>query len=527
MTDNMPLEGSQDAGAPPVPGPPSPAPTGARRLLQGTAWQALAQFAPLVINLVLTPFIISGLGKEVYGVFLVAVAVQVFIAALDGGLSGSAARYFSILAGQGDRAGMTRLLTTLLGLATFTSTVIVVVVFLFAPTIMGWFPATVVDPAGAAFLLRSMAVIIAISQLRAAFQQVVWAHGTFIWNSLAIMVGHVIYVVGMVCTIHYHWGLHGIAWTQLAQQVAPTVLVIPTALKYLDRHHVRFTDRATTVDFLRYAWKVQLSSVMDVIGSQGDIMLVGRFAAPQTTPFGAGSNFAQTLGNVPMNAQVPIQTAIGHHIASLEPAEAGEKVSGLQRVWVRAVFGWVMVGAPAAYFGVNDWLHLGSSLTGRVACLVLLSFGMFLLAQVQLLWANGLGHSEVPLAYGLTSTVVNLGLTVALIGPYGAMGSVSATAVGRLVSAVVLAVLMGRRVPVGITPPWRQVPYLAGIAAAVVSGAGAWLVSHLLVGHLVPYGPLALFTCGLAAAPGLVVYLVTAFGVAGTKELLGRVRRRG
>lgn len=529
----------EDAGTPPPAPETGHRATGGRAIVSGAAWQALGQFAPLLINLILTPFILSGLGQEVYGLFLLVMSGQMFIAALDGGLSASSARYFSILAGRGDKAGMTRLLTTVLAMATVTSTIIVVGIFILAPTIMGWFPDTAVDPSGAVFLLRSMAVIIGISQLRSAFQQVVWAHGTFAWNSLSTILGHVIYVAGMVGTIHWHWGLRGVAWTQLVQQLAPTLLILPAAFKHLDRRHIGFTDAATVRSFLRYAWKVQLSSIMDVVGSQGDIVLVGRYAHAQTAAFGAGSNFAQTLGNVPMNAYVPMQTAVGHHIGQVGEADvmamrgAADKVGELQRVWTRAVVGWVAVGAPAAYFGITDWLKFDPiknpdpSLSGKVSAIVLLSFGMLLLAQVQLLWANGLGHSDVPLVYGLTSTIVNLGLTVALIGHYGAMGSVTATAAGRLVSAGVLAALMARRLPVRITSPWRQAPWPAAIVAAGVSLLGVWAMSRFVIMPVLGHGAQSLFLCGLAAAPGLAVYLLMVFGVQGSKELLGRVRNRG
>lgn len=507
--------------------PNSPHATGRKAILQGTAWQALGQFTPLLINLALTPFIIKGLGQTIYGIFLVAVAVQLFIAALDGGVAASSARYFTILVGKGDKVGLTRLLTTLLGFSTITSALILGFTWVFAPQLMGLFPATAADPAGAVFLLRSMAIIIVISQLRGGFQQVVWAHGTFAWNSLSTFAGHAIYVVGMIATIRYGWGLHGIAYTQLLQQIAPTVLIVPAALKKLDLKSFKFTDWATAKEFLSYAWKVQLSSIMNVIGAQGDIMLVGRYASAQTTPFGAGSNFAQTLGNVPMNAYVPMQTAVGHHLATLSEEEAAERVSKLQLQWVRGVWGWVAVGAPAALFGVNAWLHLGSTLTGEVACLVLLSFGMLLLAQIQLLWAQGLGRSELPLWYGLSSTVVNLGLTVILIKPLGAMGSVVATAIGRVVSAALLQVLMASRLRTPIASPWAQVPWLQGFAGAAVAGLGAWAAHTFLVGHVIPYGPIALFVCGIAAAPGMVVYGLLTFGIDGSRAMLNKVLRRG
>src|SRR4051812_569503 len=84
-----------------------------RRVFRGGLWNIFGQFAPLVSNLILTPFIIHGLGVERYGLYMHISAVATFLGSFDGGISTSAQRYFAIYAGTDDRLSSTRLLSTL------------------------------------------------------------------------------------------------------------------------------------------------------------------------------------------------------------------------------------------------------------------------------------------------------------------------------------------------------------------------------------------------------------------------------
>ena len=108
------------------------------RLARATGWIALAQMLPLVFNLVLTPFVIHGLGVGIYGIFLLVTVIQQFIGSVDGGVGPSARRYFGIYAGRGDRGATTSLLVTLLALVAASGTIICVLFFVAAPQIMAF-----------------------------------------------------------------------------------------------------------------------------------------------------------------------------------------------------------------------------------------------------------------------------------------------------------------------------------------------------------------------------------------------------
>lgn len=508
-------------------GPAANEPTLLRRLASGTFWQTLTQLLPPVFNLSLTPFIIHGLGAGIYAIFLLTAVVQQFVASVDGGVGPSARRFLGIYAGRGDRASMTSLVVTLVAIIGAGSTVLVSILVLLAPQIMAFFPGTAEDPEGATFLMRVMILVVALAQVRGIFTQVLWVSNRFRTPAIADLTGFFTYAVGMVLTVQQGWGLVGIGWTFVAQQVLITLIMVPAALPLLDRKAVRFVSRPVLKEFFHYSWKLQISGLLFVVASQGDAVFVGRLAAPQMTEFGTGANFANTLRWVPMSATTPIEANIVRAIGSAGPEVANLEASKIQRLWSRAIVGYVAVGAPAAGFGVNAWLHLGSPLPGQVAAVLFLAHSIGLLMIVQRFWLNGIGRSDLTLTYDVISTVANLTLTFPLILLYGVGGTITATLVAALLAAVYLTRVSQRRVPLPLPSPWSEIRWIDAILAAVASFGVTWAASHYLVGTFVPEGPLALLVIGGSAAPILAVYGVRVIGLARLRALAGRVFRRG
>ena len=184
-----------------------PAAEPARRLAHGTGWQALSQTLPLVFNLALTPFVIHGLGVELYGVFLLVAVIQVFVSSVDGGIGPGARRYFGIYAGRDDRTSITSLLVTLLVLMAASPSWCAGSPSGRHPRSSAFFPGAAADAAGATFLLRVMIVIVAVAQARSLFTQVLWTSNKFQLQAAGDLLGFFVYATGMVLTVVNGYGL--------------------------------------------------------------------------------------------------------------------------------------------------------------------------------------------------------------------------------------------------------------------------------------------------------------------------------
>lgn len=494
----------------------------ARILLRGMSWQSASQFIPLVVNLALTPVIIHGLGPARYSIFLLVSTLTAFLSQFDGGIGPSAMRFFTIYAGREDRLSTTRLLWSVSLVLVACSSVVVVAALALSRDILSFFRVAPEFMDEAYVLLTVLTAIIVLILLRNLVNAVLNARQLFRHTSVAMLVGYGVYIAGLLATIQFGWGLVGVAWTMVAQQLVGSVMTVPVGMRYLDRRGCRLVDRATAREFFGYSWRVQVTTVVSLLNGQKDQLVAGRVVSAQESgPYGQGVNFATQLRTMPMNAAFPMLAMIGSEVGARGAEAAVDKVERLQRIWVRAVAGWCLVGAVAALYGVRAWLPDTYATAAPVAAIVLAGGTCTLLLQVTKLWALALGHPGIEMRFGLFMLGSNIVLSVVLGLWLGMMGVVAATAAAQFVGMLYFS--WDARRTLSIRPRWfvLDVPLPAVVLAPVVCWA-----CELVAAPYVPRGALGLLACGVVATPAVVVYVVMAFGSSELRKLPAVLRQR-
>ena len=189
-------------------------------------------------NLLLTPFIIHGLGIQRYGIFVLVVTLSGMLTTFDGGAMSSAARYFSVYAGTDDRKSTTRLLVTFCLILTALGIVMSAAAWFLSPVVVGFSP-YVGNLAAAGHLL--------VPDIGHPGNDTVHPHSvpTGTYRPPALGLEHVYrhshlrsVCLGFVIVINAGAGLRGVAFIFIGQQVLASVLVIPVAMRYLDRRGI-------------------------------------------------------------------------------------------------------------------------------------------------------------------------------------------------------------------------------------------------------------------------------------------------
>jgi O-antigen/teichoic acid export membrane protein len=491
-------------------------------ILRGGSWQAGGQLVPLLVNVLLTPVIIAGLGVDRYGLFLLISVIAMVLSNADGGIGGAALRYFALYVGRGDTVATTRLLVTAVTMVGSLAVVVFGAFYTVTGEVVRLFDVPNSLDAEGTFLLRTMVVITVVLVFRAVFAAVLNAHQRYALTSLTMVVGHVIYVVGILLTLHQGWGLYGVAGTLAAQQLVATVVIVPAACRFLDRNAVGLLTWAETREFARYAWHVQWSNLMLLAILASDSMVVGAFLpVRQVAYYGTGANFALQLRNMPLNALPPIESALGRAVGERGGEAARSEFEWLQRLWVRGTTGWGVVAMAAAWFGVTAWLGPSFAVSGTVAVVMLGGYLVTLWADVLSSWTQVLGHPQLTARSASVAALVNLVLTLSLVVPFGILGTVAATATSQIMSMLVLLWLARRRLPGSVRSFLADVPVLPAVLAAAV------VVAVETAAHpFVPSGALGLATAGLLAAPGLAVYAASAFGLRASVRMLAGLPTR-
>lgn len=489
-------------------------------LARGTAWNLVGQFGPLVANLALTPYVIHGLGRERYGLFMLISSIAAFLGTFDGGIGASAQRYFTIYAGRDDRVSTTRLLSTLVGFISAMGGVLFLVIFFSAPYLLSVFGIEhALRPEGEV-LLRTLAVIVCFSLIRALFNCVLYARGRFGFTNVVGLVLYLTYAVSAVLSVRYGWGLRGIAVGLGVQSTLSAVLLLPQSFRYLSRDGFSLLPWSELRAFLGYAGKVQGVTLSRLINSTADNIIAGAFLRPveKVGKLAAGSSFAEQLRMVPSNAQLPMLTVLGRAVGERGERAALPEFRRVQRLWVTVCTGWSVVAIGAAFFGLRHWLGGPFAVSGTVAAILVAGNMFYLWAAVTALWAGLVGKPEIEARYAVSAVVVNGVLTLVLVVPFGILGIVVATAVGQAVAAMYLLRLCRQRLQVAVPNFLHDVPWIPALAAGVGNTALLAAVSRWL-----PDGPAGLLACAAVSAPALAGYFVATLG---PRRVLGLVAQR-
>ena len=495
-----PLEatGASLPGSPADPTAPIGGPAGLRGVARGFSWGTVGQLIGVAGNLVLTPYVIHGLGVERYGIFVLVVTLTGILSSFDGGVMGAAARYFSVYAGTDDRTSTTRLLVTFCVLLTGLGVVISAAAWFLSPVVVGllnmspvWRPQTV-------FLFRTLGILVTTLFIHTLFQMVLTSRQRYAWSTTVGFATYALYVVGFVIVIETGGGLRGVAFIFVGQQVLASALVIPAALRYLDRRGIGLVPWNKLRSIMSFSGKMQVGGIASLVITEVDSLVIGGALSVHALGiYSPGANFANQLSSVASNALTPAGVHLGQVYGREGEQGTLREFKRLQRLWVVAVTGWTMVGMASGYFGVLAWLGPRFLLSGWICIVLTAGSSVPLVTGLIGSYVTAVGRAGALARYGVVSMVVNIVLTVPMV-LLGSLGVVAATAIGQLVAAVYMLHNVRRSVQRHLPNPLRHVPLLRGaVAASITVGL------EVLIRPYLPIGAVGLLAAGVPALLGL------------------------
>ncbi len=492
---------------------------GLRGVARGFSWGTAGQLIGVAGNLVLTPFIIHGLGIERYGIFVLVVTVTGMLNSFDGGVIGAASRYFSIYAGTDDRRSTTELLVTFCVLLTGLGLLMSTAAWFLSPVVVGFLNMSDIWRPQAIFLFRALGILVTTLFIHTLFQMVLSARQRYAWSTAVGQVVYGAYVVGFVIVIETGSGLRGVAFIFVGQQVLASALIIPVAMQYLDRQGVRLIPWAKLRSILSFSGKLQVGGIAMLVITEVDSLVIGGALSVRALGiYSPGANFSGQLSSVVSNGLGPAGVHLGNVYGRDGEEGAFREFRRLQRMWVVAVTGWTVVAMASAYFGIIAWLGPRFSLSGWICIVLLAGSSISLVTSLIGMYAEAVGKAGALARYGVLSMVVNIVLTVPMV-LLGSLGVVAATAIGQFVSAVYLLHDVRRSVRHDLPSPLRHVPLLRGLVAAALT-----LGLEVAIRPYLPVGPVGLLGAGVPALLGLATFAVLMLGPRQAVRMVARPR---
>ena len=486
-----------------------------KRIMRNTAYNAVGRLWLIGTNLLLAPLLLSYLGQDRFGVWVLFWSLIQYCLLLDLGVGASLVKYFSEFEAKGDVRSVNRVLASTITVYIVVGVALVLLLWPLVAWLSSFFSipqdlrqeATVTFQLGlVAFFLINLVSI--FDGLLKGFQRMDLVNLTLIAVSIPNLLGS--YLV-----LRLGWGLLGLVMVVVIVYVLQLFLFVLQARSVCPsltchRRDVRFE---TLRLLFGYGARLQIARLANLVSYQTDKILLGLFVPLRyVTFYDLGSKVSYVTHELPhvmLGALLPAASELSgnaDHTRLWTMYERGTKylflfsIPALIGIWL------------TAHLVLQAWLgHVSSDVHLAV---VLLSTGYWAVVSVGMVTTVGAGIGWVgPLMRtSLIQGGLNLLLSLALIIPFGYVGVLVGTTTALILSNGYLlalfcrdfnrplrdhARLAGRIFLLNIPPVIVSLPAVL-LLSGWVKGGGRGVAFVALLGCVILYGIVYLATIRMA-----------------------------
>ena len=474
------------------------------KLVRNTFFNFVGRFWAMLVTLFLTPYIVSKLGIQRFGVWSLIFVITGYFGLLDLGLGASFVKYVAEYHARKDYEAINRVFNSGLVLYLIFSFVIMVAGFALRDPILELFKIPAEFFADAQFVLLAAVAIYSLSNVFDIFQAVMIGLQRMDVTNLIVLGVSVPRILGTVLFLELGYGLRGLIVNEALVFVLTALLLVLSAFHLLPRLRMGwvFYHGHSLRQLLSYGIKVQVSRLADLASFQTDKLLLGYFLGLSPVAFyELGSRVVLTskrLSRVLISAVVPAASEI----------DAREDRLSLCRLYLRGSKYLVLVAAPvllfiaaAAPLILAAWMGRGYELSVPVIQLLAVGHLVHLLTGVGTTIAKGMGKPEYETRYSLLQLAMNTLLGIALVIRLGFWGVLIATPLSLIVGSLYFMVLFHRLLGIPLLQ-FLKGTYLQPVITCLLAGLPLLILNAVALQTLQARG--RLMSLVLLGAEGLL-----------------------
>ena len=490
-----------------------------RQVAVGTATNYVGRVINLGVWFVLTPIILSRLGKTEYGLWALVASFVAYGSLADLGIGAAITKYVAEYRARGDNDTASELVATALSLYCALGVAVIAVAAVVAPFVNDLIRVPPSEHSTASWLVVITAVGVAVQLPSNCAIAVLRGLNRYdlmnIIGSLAMLTLGAGIVVILV--------LHGkVLWIAALATPVTVLWLIPTIwLVHRTAPELRFGFHGAR---RRHARRVLLFSsalfgiqVASVLKLQSDEIVIGAsLPVSNVSPY----SVARKLSSLPGQLTDQFVFVLLPLASRLDAQRASGMLRDVYLAGLRLTLALFAVVGTALIVFARPFLHAWAPSVASSADIVVLLTVAALLESLMSPVSQalqGMSRHRPLVVFALGSAVLNLGLSIALIGPLGVKG----VAIGTLVATAAEALIVlpfGARI-VGVDP--RAIARQILVPGLVPMGP---MIGVLVLIHDT-LAPATIVTIALASLAGAVVYLSGYLALPGTESERALLRR--
>lgn len=418
-----------------------------RKIVRNTIFNSIGRFWTALAALFLTPYIVSKLGVQIFGVWSLVLVLVDYSGYLDLGTGASLVKFISEYHTREEYEAINGIVSTGFSFYLLSTMIGAGLVYTFSDGILHFFKIPLEIYGEAHFALMVIVGVLALSSVSSVFQAIVTGLQRMEVINVTVIATSALNITGTIVSLELGYGLRGLIITQFVVVMVTAALLGIYSFRLLPSLKLgpSFLSIVSLQRLLGYGIKVQVTNVGALASLQTSKILIGYFLNLGLVAFyELGFKIAYTITSLPML----LISAITPAAAELEARNNDELLHELYARGSKYLF---LVVAPMACFTIltapsimSIWMGEGYERSVLVIQALTLGFSFNLLTGVGTTMARGIGKPEYEMKYGLVTIVLNILLGVALITKLGFSGVLIATLLAAITGSTYFMSLFHR-----------------------------------------------------------------------------------
>ncbi|OGZ62615.1 MAG: hypothetical protein A3C58_02835 [Candidatus Staskawiczbacteria bacterium RIFCSPHIGHO2_02_FULL_34_10] len=403
-----------------------------RVITNNIKYNLVSQGVGFVVGLMMFPFIVSHVGKEVYGAYLLVTTFIGYFGVLDFGVGAAIPKYIAEFVGKDDLKGANKIINA----------------SLFFYTIVGFFVATSllilsfyfdhifhIEPANVIIMRHLFWVAAGASLLiwpGRTFDSVLYGLQRFDWLSISNIAATILTAISAYFIFTHNLGMvwfvalfyFFIILRCLVSYIIVRYYTLKTAI------HFPYFDRETSKMIFGFSFFLFLSGLLSLFIFNFDSFVIGAFASiSAVTLYGVGYGLQNGFRAINSFIVGPILPAGAELEGKNEQDKQKELLFRGTKYMTMIFVPGVIITIIFAKLFINNWMGVGFA-ESILPAQVLISFWMFgSIINVGASLATTKGYVKVFFKINLLNALLNIGLSLALVRPLGILGVVLGTTI--------------------------------------------------------------------------------------------------
>ncbi len=451
------------------------------KVIRNTIFNYMGGLWSLLVTLLLTPYAVSKLGVERFGVWSLILVIVSYFGLLDIGTGPAFVKYVSEHKTKGEEDAINEVVTT--GFVFFTLLAIVVLVpfRLWGGSLLNLLriPSALLEEAR--FVLLVATITLCLSNVFSVFEALILGLQRMEATNAIIIITSLPRIGGTIMVLQLGYGLKGLILNEAAVSLISALLLLIFSFRLLPTLQLRpiFFKLQSLRRLLGYGLKVEVSKLAELASTQADKLLLGYFLGVRPVAFyELGYKIVYTGKILPRILTSAIMPA-----ASQLATE--EDMGALRELYYRASKYLALASGPITAFLISSaplvmttWIGPGYQASALVIQSLALGHLVHLLTGVGTMIVRGVGKPEVETRYTLLLLVMNTVLSVTLIAKIGFAGALIATPLSLIVSSSYFILSFHRLLPIPL-PRFLAQAYMKPLLGSFLLALPLFLLNWL------------------------------------------------